>query len=133
MIGIGRTLLSWVFLLSMTAPRTVAAEPGACGIEAGIWGKSAAVCALADRPEEAERQFGDGVLLQWESRIWVFQGVTCGIFSSEVDGSICKLQFECGHSMGTTRLELSATGEMNWGKRNGDAPWVYCGKNKRSK
>ena len=132
MISIGRMLSSWLFLLSIAAPHTVAAETGACGIEAGMWGKSAAVCALADRPEEAERQFGDGALLRWETRIWVFQGVTCGIFSSEVNGSICTLRVECGHSMGTTRLELSTTREMNWGKP-GDPPWVYCGRSEPSK
>src|ERR1700730_18215747 len=122
MISIGRTLSGWLFLLSIAAPHTVAAESGACGIEAGMWGKSAAVCALADRPEEAERQFGDGAVLRWEARILVFQGVTCGIFASEVNGSIGTLRVECGHSMGTTRLQLSTTREMNWGKP-GDPPW----------
>jgi hypothetical protein len=129
MIRIDRMLSPWLFVLSMAAPYTAAAETGACGIEAGIWGKSAAVCALADRPEEAEKQFGDGALLRWETGIWVYQGVTCGIFSSEVNGPICTLRVECGRSMGTTRLELGTAREMNWGKP-GDPPWVYCGKSR---
>jgi hypothetical protein len=132
MISTGRILSTWLFLLSIAAPDTVAAETGACGIETGLWGKSAAVCALAGRPEEVERQFGDGALLRWETRSWVFQGVTCGIFSSEVNGSICTLRVECGDSMGTTRLELSTTREMKWGKL-GDPPWVYCGKSEPSR
>jgi hypothetical protein len=81
MISIGKSSFQkLLFVLSITAPHTVAAETGACGLEAGMWGKSAAVCALADRPEEAERQFGDGALLRWETGIWVYQGVTCGNF-----------------------------------------------------
>jgi hypothetical protein len=136
MIGIGRMLSSWLskllFLLLIIAPHTAAAETGACGLEAGMWGKSAAVCALADRPEEAERQFGDAALLRWETRIWIFQGVTCGISSSEVKGSVCTLHFECGRAMGTTTLGFNSTREMNWGKP-GDPPWVYCGKSKPSK
>jgi hypothetical protein len=91
MISIGRSWLPKLFFLfSIAAPHTVAAEPGACGLEAGMWGKSAEVCALADRPEEVERQFGDRALLRWEKGIWVYQGVTCGIFSSEVNGSIAQ-------------------------------------------
>jgi hypothetical protein len=136
MISIGRMLSNWLpkllFLLSIAAPHTVAAEIGACGLEAGMWGKSAAVCALADRPEEAERQFGDSALLRWATGIWVFQGVTCGIFSSEVNGSTCTVRFECGRAMGTTKLEFNSAREMNWGKP-GDPPWVYCGKREPSK
>jgi hypothetical protein len=132
MTQIGRILPGWLFVLSMAVPPAIAAETGACGIKAGMWGKSAAVCALADRPQEAERQFGDEALIRWETGIWVFQGVTCGIFSNEVNGSICTMQVECGHTMATTRLRLSPTGELNWG-RPGDPPWVYCGNSEPAK
>jgi hypothetical protein len=128
MTSLGRNLFRrLLFLLLITAPHTVAAETGACGLEAGMWGESAAVCALADRPEEAERKFGDGALLRWEKGIWVYQGVTCGIFSSDVDGLTCTLRFECGRAMGTHKLNFSSSREMSWGKP-GDPPWVYCGK-----
>jgi hypothetical protein len=133
MNSIGKSWLpKLLLLLSITVPHTVAAETGACGLEAGVWGKSAAVCALADRPDEAERQFGDSALLRWENRIWVYEGVTCGIFSSELNGSICTMRFECGRAMGTTTLKFNSTREMYWGKC-GDPPWVYCGKREPSK
>lgn len=103
-----------LFLLSITAPQTVAAETGACGLEAGMWGKSAAVCAVADRPEEAERQFGDGALLRWETGIWVYQGVTCGIFSSDVNGSMCTAQFEMrtGNGNAETKIQFDQRNEL---------------------
>jgi hypothetical protein len=125
-------LAAMLLLSSIAAPTEVAARSGACGLEAGIWGKSAAICAMADQPAEVQRQFGDSALLKWDTGIWVYQGVTCGIFSSEVHGSLCTMQTECGHVMGTITLKFSSSREMDWGKP-GDPPWIFCGQNQPSK
>lgn len=102
-------------------------ETGACGLEAGIWGKSSAVCALASQPDEAARQFGGSALLEWERRNYVQNGNICGIFTNKIESSNCTITFECGRAMGHTNVEIISSHEMRFGI-GAASTYIYCGK-----
>jgi len=121
----------WLAVFAMFfAAGPVAAETGACEIESGMWASPAEACTFANQPEEAEKRFGDRALLRWERGVYVYQGVTCGIFDSKLSGNKCELQIECGRFMGRGDVQVSSSREMKFG-RGPDAPtYVYCGKSK---
>jgi hypothetical protein len=120
MTGSSRCLAA--LMLSLAASGVAFADEGECGLEAGLWAKSAAVCASLQ--QSGKSAVDDRTWLEWHRGYYVYESTNCSIFSSKVTGPTCRMRIECSRVMGDSDIEIVSKREMKFGTDT----FVHCGK-----
>jgi len=107
-----------------------AAENGPCGLETGMWAAPKEACLLANRPDEATKQFGEDALLEWRLGHYRFEGANCTIFSDKLAAKQCTLQVECSYkgiySMAEWSIEVQTAQQFRFGVRPDSPIYYHC-------